>query len=264
MTAGRIRVVSAPRSTRACPRVARNLGRSATGADISQSGRFSRDRSNLVEFLREDLTHLFDDQGIDVSKYDERVFFTDPITRYDTIQGYVKNIKFLKNIFRPKFTLHEIEQTGDDEITFRWTMDMVLAMAGIRRELVFTGTSRLGVNPVTDRFCSHIDTWDSISDSAQEYFSVEAFLHMLGQLFSQRSEPGEVLVKRKEYEILRQPDGHTAAVFIPLHVDKNTGVKKLEQDGLQVKEVTGHSPRLHFILQSFRFPPFPIPETTIS
>ena len=82
------------------------------------SAAFKTDRSDLVEFLREDLDHLFDDQGIDVTKYDDRVVFRDPITSYNTIQGYLANIKFLKNIFQPKFTLHNIKQTGEDEITY--------------------------------------------------------------------------------------------------------------------------------------------------
>lgn len=40
-----------------------------------------------MAFLREDLQHLFDDQGIDVSRYDERVDFQDPITKYNSLQG---------------------------------------------------------------------------------------------------------------------------------------------------------------------------------
>ena len=40
-----------------------------------------------MEFLREDLTHLFDDQGIDQSAYDDKVNFEDPITRYSTVKG---------------------------------------------------------------------------------------------------------------------------------------------------------------------------------
>ena len=40
-----------------------------------------------MAFLREELPHLFDDRGIDASKYDERVQFEDPITKYSSIQG---------------------------------------------------------------------------------------------------------------------------------------------------------------------------------
>lgn len=41
----------------------------------------------LAAFLRADLPHLFDDQGIDASKYDEAVVFEDPITYYTNIKG---------------------------------------------------------------------------------------------------------------------------------------------------------------------------------
>ena len=40
-----------------------------------------------ADFLRKDLTHLFDDQGIDQSAYDDKVVFEDPITKYSNVQG---------------------------------------------------------------------------------------------------------------------------------------------------------------------------------
>ena len=40
-----------------------------------------------ADFLRKDLTHLFDDQGIDQSAYDNKVVFEDPITKYSNVQG---------------------------------------------------------------------------------------------------------------------------------------------------------------------------------
>ncbi len=40
-----------------------------------------------MDFLKEDLQHLFDDQGIDKSQYDDVVEFRDPITRYDSASG---------------------------------------------------------------------------------------------------------------------------------------------------------------------------------
>lgn len=102
-----------------------------------------------------------------------------------------------------------------------------MVLAGIRRELVFTGTSKLGINPETNRFCSHIDTWDAIQN--QDYFSVEAFLHMIGQLFAQRPEAlrGEVLLKRDAYEVLRR-DGRFVAV--PVHGSAGVGKAARERD----------------------------------
>lgn len=42
---------------------------------------------DVIAFLREDLLHLFDEVGIDSSKYDDKVEFEDPITKYDSIKG---------------------------------------------------------------------------------------------------------------------------------------------------------------------------------
>ncbi|PKI46247.1 hypothetical protein CRG98_033374, partial [Punica granatum] len=68
------------------------------------------DVDRLVEFLYDDLPHLFDDQGIDRTAYDERVKFRDPITKHDTIAWYLFNIAFLKIIFSPQFYLHWAKQ----------------------------------------------------------------------------------------------------------------------------------------------------------
>ena len=40
-----------------------------------------------MAFLKEDLQHLFDDQGIDKSQYNDRVEFRDPITSYNDVSG---------------------------------------------------------------------------------------------------------------------------------------------------------------------------------
>ncbi|KAM2193540.1 hypothetical protein ACFX1R_027813 [Malus domestica] len=42
--------------------------------------------------------------GIDRTAYDEGVKFRDPITKHDTITGYLLNIAFLKIVFMPKFS----------------------------------------------------------------------------------------------------------------------------------------------------------------
>lgn len=68
------------------------------------------DMERVVDFLYQDLVHLFDDQGIDRTAYDERVKFRDPITKHDSITGYLLNIAFLKTVFTPKFQLHWVKQ----------------------------------------------------------------------------------------------------------------------------------------------------------
>ncbi len=126
-----------------------------------------------------------------------------------------------------------------------------MVVAGIDRELVFTGTSKLGVNPETNRFCSHVDSWDAVRN--QEYFSLEAFLHMLGQLTVRRTEAlrGEVLLKRDAYEVV-QRDGRVLAV--PVGGGKNAdGSWKdaLDRDGLTYHAESDGST----VLDEFAFPP---------
>lgn len=76
----------------------------------SGGGLSADDAERLCQFLRADLPHLFDDVGIDRSAYDDRVRFRDPITRHDTIDGYLFNIRLLKLLFRPDFCLHAVKQ----------------------------------------------------------------------------------------------------------------------------------------------------------
>lgn len=68
------------------------------------------DTQQLVDFLYEDLPHLFDDQGIDPTAYDDQVKFRDPITKHDTITGYLFNIAMLRKLFNPDFQLHWVKQ----------------------------------------------------------------------------------------------------------------------------------------------------------
>lgn len=48
--------------------------------------------------MQKDLQHLFDDQGIDATSYEEVVDFRDPITKYANLSGYLFNIAFLKKV----------------------------------------------------------------------------------------------------------------------------------------------------------------------
>lgn len=140
-----------------------------------------------MDFLRDDLEHLFDEQGIDKSAYEDKVEFRDPITRYNSVSGYLLNIQFLRLVFGPKFILHDLRLTGDHEITSRWTMKMKLQLNKISPlrtwwdpELLFTGVSIMAINPDTGKFKSHIDYWDAIEN--QNFLSFEAVKHVFGQL----------------------------------------------------------------------------------
>lgn len=168
--------------------------------------------TELIEFLKEDLKHLFDDQGIDQSKYEDNVIFSDPITKHSSLRGYLLNIDFLKKVFDPAFNLLDIRQTGPNEITTRWSMVMkpTFVLSPLEKfwnpVLTFTGTSIMGINPATGKFNSHSDTWDAVSN--QQFFSLEAFMHMLSQVSDLRripvgleSPPYTVLLKKANYEV---------------------------------------------------------------
>ena len=49
-------------------------------------------------------------QGIDKTLYSDKVAFEDPITKYDSVDGYLLNIQMLRYLFSPVFVLHKIDQ----------------------------------------------------------------------------------------------------------------------------------------------------------
>ncbi|CAO2822757.1 unnamed protein product [Amaranthus hypochondriacus] len=177
------------------------------------------DVQRLVDFLYEDLPHLFDDQGIDRTAYDDRVKFRDPITKHDTISGYLLNIAFLKNVFRPNFQLHWAKQTGPYEITTRWTMVMKFMLLPWKPELIFTGTSVMGINPETGKFCSHVDYWDSIKKN--DYFSLEGLWDVFRQLRMYKTPDLET----PKYEILKRAADYEVRKYAPFVVVETQGDK---------------------------------------
>lgn len=203
------RTEAVPTFWRASPTKMSTMTRRST-RDAQTAGTKTIDMQDKIKFLRDDLTHLFDDQGIDQSAYDDKVKFEDPITKYSSVQGYVFNIKLLRRVFAPTFQLHDIKQTAPHELTTRWTMSMQLAFNKynpLRRwwdpQLLFTGTSIMGINPSTGRFNSHVDTWDAVNH--QKYLSLEAVRHLLGQLLTFSQAPK---LDTPSYTVLKKPSGY--------------------------------------------------------
>ncbi|KAE7998812.1 hypothetical protein FH972_003320 [Carpinus fangiana] len=186
----------------------------------------------LVGFLYDDLPHLFDDQGIDRTAYDERVKFRDPITKHDTVSGYLFNITLLKELFRPEFQLHWVKQTGPYEITTRWTMIMKFILLPWKPELVFTGTSVMGINPKTGKFCSHLDFWDSIKNN--DYFSLEGLWDVLKQLRIYKTPDLET----PRYQILKRTANYEVRSYSPFLVVEAKGDKLAGSTGFN--DVTGY------------------------
>ncbi|XP_052199033.1 uncharacterized protein LOC127806078 isoform X1 [Diospyros lotus] len=177
------------------------------------------DVKRLVDFLYEDLPHLFDDQGIDRTAYDERVKFRDPITKHDSINGYLFNIALLKKLFSPDFQLHWVKQTGPFEITTRWTMVMRFILLPWKPELIFTGTSIMGINPETEKFCSHVDYWDSIENN--DYFSLEGLRDVFKQLRIYKTPD----LESPRYEILKRTANYEIRKYSPFIVVETDGDK---------------------------------------
>ncbi|KAK7328412.1 hypothetical protein VNO77_22518 [Canavalia gladiata] len=177
------------------------------------------DTQQLVEFLHEDLPHLFDDQGIDKTAYDERVFFRDPITKHDNLSGYLFNIALLKTLFKPQFQLHWVKSTGPYEITTRWTMVMKFVLLPWKPELVFTGTSVMGVNPENGKFCSHVDFWDSIEKN--DYFSFEGLWDVIKQLRIYKTPE----LESPKYRILKRTAHYEVRQYDPFIVVETNGDK---------------------------------------
>ena len=220
-----------------------------------EKGERDFDLAPLIQFLREDLTHLFDDQGIDQSRYTPNVDFEDPITKHSNLGGYLANIAFLKTVFAPTFTLLDIRATGRFEITTRWAMEMkptfTRLLPGVLQRywnpvLNFTGTSILTVDPYTQRFSSHIDTWDSISN--QKYFSLEAFCHVLSQVFDFRRVPlgleaprYQLLLKRSEYEVREYFPMIVAETSVEEFASEDTKIQQRKAFGRLVNYISGRN-----------------------
>ncbi|XP_031256178.1 uncharacterized protein LOC116128405 isoform X2 [Pistacia vera] len=190
------------------------------------------DVERLVGFLYDDLPHLFDDQGIDRAAYDEQVKFRDPITKHDTIGGYLFNISLLKKLFRPDFQLHWVKQTGPYEITTRWTMVMKFVLLPWKPELIFTGTSVMGINPDTGKFCSHVDFWDSIVNN--DYFSLEGLWDVFKQLRVYKTPDLET----PKYQILKRTANYEVREYTPFVVVETNGDKLSGSSGFN--DVTGY------------------------
>ncbi|XP_058767648.1 uncharacterized protein LOC131641359 [Vicia villosa] len=173
----------------------------------------------LAAFLYDDLPHLFDDKGIDKSAYDERVLFRDPITKHDNLSGYLFNIALLKTLFTPQFQLHWVKPTGAYEITTRWTMVMKFTLLPWKPELVFTGTSLMGVNPQNGKFCSHLDFWDSLNKN--DYFSLEGLWDVFRQLRIYKTPE----LESPKYQILKRTRNYEVRQYDPFVVVETNGDK---------------------------------------
>ncbi|KAF5840983.1 regulatory factor, effector binding domain-containing protein [Dunaliella salina] len=188
-----------------------------TALQASQKPAF--DINERVEFLKEDLKHLFDGKGITASAYDDVVEFRDPITQYDNLQGYLFNIQMLKQVFDPVIEMHDIRAIGPYAVLTRWTMTMFFIPARLlpipfKPTLQFTGTSTYGFNPENGRINKHIDTWDSINN--QKFFSPEAAADVFRQLTDVKTTPQSL--EQPQYRVIRRAADYQIRRYDPFVV----------------------------------------------
>ncbi|GJP76809.1 hypothetical protein CLOP_g7268 [Closterium sp. NIES-67] len=108
--------------------------------------------TDLIAFLQQELPKLFVEGGMSSARFADKVEFEDPITRYDTLAGYLFNIQMLRYLFHPVFILQDTYQSGPAEITTRWTMKMYFWLLPWRPEVVFTGLSIYAIDPRSQQF----------------------------------------------------------------------------------------------------------------
>ncbi|XP_077211667.1 SOUL heme-binding family protein isoform X2 [Tasmannia lanceolata] len=126
----------------------------------------------------------------------------------------------------------DFTKLGPYEITTRWTMVMKFLLLPWKPELVFTGTSIMGINPETQKFCSHVDFWDSIKEN--EYFSLEGFLDVLKQLRIYKTPD----LESPKYQILKRTSDYEVRKYASFLVVETKGDKLSGSAGFN--DVTGY------------------------
>ncbi|KXZ52379.1 hypothetical protein GPECTOR_9g423 [Gonium pectorale] len=150
---------------------------------------------------------LFEKGEITESRYSPNIVFEDPITKYDSRDGYVFNIRLLRTLFNITFDLHSIAVSGPDTVTASWTMEMLFWPLPWKPNLTFTGRTIYRVDPASGLILSHTDYWDALQRNA--FLSLEALQHVMRmftqvQLTPSIETPKYVVLKKfKEYEIRR-------------------------------------------------------------
>ncbi|XP_071742278.1 uncharacterized protein [Rutidosis leptorrhynchoides] len=186
---------------------------SLKSSKVEQSFKKSEvDVQRLVDFLYEDLPHVFDDHGLDWTAYEKDIKFQDPITKHDNINGYLFYISLLKLLFSANLQIHWIKQTGDYEITARWTTEMRYYGLPWKPLLVVTGTSVLGINPENGKFCSHMDYWDSVKNN--DYLSFESLVDIMKQMCSYKTPE----LVTPEYQTLKRTTAYEVRNYSPFIV----------------------------------------------
>ncbi|CAL8463772.1 g3306 [Coccomyxa elongata] len=166
-----------------------------------------------IDLVRTNFQYVFKDI-MDLDHFEENMLFSDPISKFTFFRGYQFNVQFLRYFLAPIYELHEVRQAGENAILVKWSWTMNFWWNRFNPlkiiwdpRLVFSGFSVLGYNPATGKWNKHVDGWDCLED--QEYFSVEGFSFVMGQMLQLSKPPNRVtpefiiLKKYKDWEIRR-------------------------------------------------------------
>ncbi|XP_031256187.1 heme-binding-like protein At3g10130, chloroplastic isoform X3 [Pistacia vera] len=111
-------------------------------------------------------------------------------------------------------------------------MVMKFVLLPWKPELIFTGTSVMGINPDTGKFCSHVDFWDSIVNN--DYFSLEGLWDVFKQLRVYKTPDLET----PKYQILKRTANYEVREYTPFVVVETNGDKLSGSSGFN--DVTGY------------------------
>lgn len=100
------------------------LSRSAVDTIAPDNALEAQRQQTMLEFrdfLEADLRRLASKgrESMDWSRYDDKILFSDPITRFEDRALYQANITALLTLFDPSFLIHSVEITGYDTISSR-------------------------------------------------------------------------------------------------------------------------------------------------
>lgn len=160
-----------------------------------------------------ELPTLFESSQPDYSIYAPDVQFEDPLNRFRGTARYRSNINLLTNsplFSAASFALHSTAILPSDPPTVRtrWTLTLCFQALPWRPSPAFTGQSDYVVDLTSGLVTRHVDYWDSLSDSAQPYFSPPALLDFITQcatnpVATHSLPPFDLLRRTPHFEIWR-------------------------------------------------------------
>lgn len=108
-------------------------------------------------------------QQVTESRYAEDIYFSDPMSSFNSRTGYTLNIKALATLFKTSFELFEVSQSGPNAIHTRWTLSLTPKVALLlpwEPTAVISGVSDYEVDAASGLITRHVDKWDALPDDS--------------------------------------------------------------------------------------------------